>query len=336
VGRAQEEGLRLYLCLSAGYGENSFPSPIQNEGQQDAYIEHAVKPITQRLKGNSAIFAFDIINEIESEVFATGRHKVTHEQAQAFIRRCARTIKSEDPKRLVSSGSGFTGWKAVQEGHYKGLGLDFYDIHVYTDDGYLPHVRELNVDKPVIIGECGQKTRKDDDALQQRVVPAILRNALEKGYAGCFIWEYGPAGRYWKIVRDDGTHKPVVDDIQRIIGSYKSENRGENARAAPKTSPSAGTSRVRQQGGQSGGPAASLKSRLAGTKWTNSNNVSFEWTKDGRFLHNGVQREWRPLDANRAQIVFGPGHVDMLQFDESLSKFKQMRDGSVLFEGRRQ
>src|SRR5687768_6556343 len=54
----------------------------------------------------------------------------------------------------------------------------------------------------------------------------------------------------------------------------------------------------------------SLKEKLAGTKWVNSNNVSFEWTTDGRFLHKGVEREWKVLDGNRVQIVFAPDHKD--------------------------
>jgi hypothetical protein len=221
VRRAKDEKLRLYLCLTSGWGEVKYPSPIRDERQQKAYLEKAVRPIAKRLKGNSTVFAFDIINEIESELRDDARHKVTTVQAQAFIRQNVQAIKAEDPKRLVSAGSGYHGWKMVQDGYYKNLGLDFYDIHVYSDDGYLPDVRELNSDKPVIVGECGQATKKDDDELQQKVVPAFMQNAINKGYAGCFVWEYGPKGRFFKIVRDNGDYKPVVADIQKIIKGYK-------------------------------------------------------------------------------------------------------------------
>jgi hypothetical protein len=84
------------------------------------------------------------------------------------------------------------------------------------------------------------------------------------------------------------------------------------------------------------GDADSLKKKLAGTKWVNSNKVSFEWTTDGRFLHKGVEREWKVLDGNRVQIVFGPDHKDTLVFNESLTEFKQLiRGGSDSFRGTR-
>jgi hypothetical protein len=80
-----------------------------------------------------------------------------------------------------------------------------------------------------------------------------------------------------------------------------------------------------------------LKGLLAGTKWINSNNVTFEWTKDGRFLHAGKEREWKVLDQTRVQITFGPGHVDTLEFDDDLKIFKQLIKGEQSsFTGRRQ
>jgi len=78
-----------------------------------------------------------------------------------------------------------------------------------------------------------------------------------------------------------------------------------------------------------------LKTALAGTKWMNSANVSFEWTTDGKFLHRGIEREWRVLDENRVQIVFKPNHKDTLVFDASLSSFKQLiRGGPSSFQGK--
>ena len=73
--------------------------------------------------------------------------------------------------------------------------------------------------------------------------------------------------------------------------------------------------------------AGSLTTKLAGSKWMNSNNVSFEWTKDGRLLHNGVDRPWNVLNERRGQIVFGPNHVDTLVFNDSLTEFTQLIRG---------
>ena len=80
-----------------------------------------------------------------------------------------------------------------------------------------------------------------------------------------------------------------------------------------------------------------LKTVLAGTKWGNSNKVSFEWTNDGRFLHNGVERNWKVIDDERVQITLGPGHVDTLEFDDDIKTFRQLvKGGPTSFTGRRQ
>ncbi len=79
-----------------------------------------------------------------------------------------------------------------------------------------------------------------------------------------------------------------------------------------------------------------LGKKLTGTKWTNANGAHFEWSADGRFLHNATYREWRVLDGRKIQIVLGPEHVDLLEFDDSLSKFKQLvKGGPLSIEGTR-
>lgn len=144
---------------------------------------------------------------------------------------------------------------------------------------------------------------------QQKAVSAFMRSALEKGYAGCFVWAYGPKERYFHLVRENGEHRPVVADIRSIIKSHSKP---------------------------SGKTAGSLKQKLAGTKWINSNNVSFEWTTDGRFLHKGVERQWKVVGGNRVQIIFGPKHVDTLVFNDSLTQFRQViKGGRNSFQGRR-
>jgi formylglycine-generating enzyme required for sulfatase activity len=80
-----------------------------------------------------------------------------------------------------------------------------------------------------------------------------------------------------------------------------------------------------------------LLRKLAGTKWINSNNVRFEWTKDGRFLHNGIEKEYRLLNNSRVQIIFTPEHIDTLEFYDGGTKFKQLiKGGPTVFWGHRQ
>ncbi len=91
-----------------------------------------------------------------------------------------------------------------------------------------------------------------------------------------------------------------------------------------------------------GGQAASkdekagLADRLKGSRWTNSNKSVFEWTTDGRLLHNNKERQWRVLDDSRVEITFDPMHKDIIQFDDALTRFTQkIRGGPDTFEGKR-
>lgn len=216
--RADDAGLRLYLCFTETWNELAIPSPVRDARQQDAYLDRAVRPIVRRLRGSDVVWAFDVFNELESETRDDARHQVGVDQAQQFVRRNVEAIKAEDSGRLVSSGSGHFGFDAVRHGNYANLGLDFYDVHAYGDDGILPPAVELNTDRPVILGECGQGTRVDDDHLQRTSVMAFLVNAVRNGYAGCFVWRYGPNEEFFELMRQDGRSRPVVSDIREFLG----------------------------------------------------------------------------------------------------------------------
>jgi len=84
------------------------------------------------------------------------------------------------------------------------------------------------------------------------------------------------------------------------------------------------------------GPSAGIADRLKGTKWTNSNKSTFEWTPDGRLLHNNRERQWRVIDQSRVEFTIDPSHKDTIQFDDSLTRFTQkIRGGPDTFEGKR-
>jgi hypothetical protein len=69
------------------------------------------------------------------------------------------------------------------------LGLDFYDIHIYNDDGELPDLRRFNLDKPIIVGEFGQNPDTPyNDNIKNTSTLNFLTNASGYGYAGAFAW----------------------------------------------------------------------------------------------------------------------------------------------------
>jgi hypothetical protein len=231
VRRAGNEGLLLYLCFTNQWGRANgdgivaCPSPVQNERQRTAYLEHAVRQITDRFGGNRTIWAFDAFNEIESEVREDARCPVSADMAKDFVKSTVRVIKAADPTRKVSSGSGWEGWTPIRNGYYQDLGLDFYDNHVQEDNEHLPSVSELNLDRRIFLGEISQRTEVDDEDLQRRSVLGLMQGAIDKGYKGCFVWRYGPrvnwrkgtASNWHELLREDGTRKLAVAEIKEFI-----------------------------------------------------------------------------------------------------------------------
>ncbi len=138
----------------------------------------------------------------------------TWAQAQAYMKTVAAAIHKADPNRLVSTSTGWHTWTNLQE--FKGLGLDFYDFHVYADNGYVPTVASLNVDKPIYMGESGQGTDELSDSLQNTAGNNFLYNTDDGLYAGFGIWDYGTCGDtdIYHMLESNCSWRPVDSTIQ--------------------------------------------------------------------------------------------------------------------------
>jgi hypothetical protein len=79
-----------------------------------------------------------------------------------------------------------------------------------------------------------------------------------------------------------------------------------------------------------------IKQKLAGTKWINSNNILFEWTKDGYLIRHGIKSAWTVLGPHRIKVMIGYNHFDTLVFNDSFTEFTQLiKGGPESFSGKR-
>jgi Cellulase (glycosyl hydrolase family 5) len=213
---ATQDGIFLYLTLNQGDADW-----VTNTTKQTSYINNAVKPIAARYAGNPHIFAYDVMNEIDGVVGAPdGNHGsgATWAQAQTYISATVFAIHSSDPGRLATCSTGWNQWYNL--GHFKGLGLDFYDYHDYEDVPSFPTASSLGMDKPIYIGECGQASSVLwDDAVQNNCELAALNSAWSGGYAGVGIWDYEFPGSpdVRSMVNPDASWRPVCYTIQNWI-----------------------------------------------------------------------------------------------------------------------
>ena len=202
VALAKANNISLYLTLLNG--NDDFEEYLTNPNTQALFISKAVKPLAARYKGNPAIFAIDVNNEIDAMVAPTqpdsnGFGNCTWAEVKTYIKNTATAIHTADPTRLVSCSAGFDVWYNLYQ--FQGQGLDFYDFHEYKDDPtvassnpdyfpVIPPAASLNLDKPIIIGECGQLSTTYSDSIQSNCILKFLSSAQTNGYSGVLPWDY--------------------------------------------------------------------------------------------------------------------------------------------------
>jgi len=212
VQLAANNHITLYVTLNGGRSDW-----LYNPAQAASYLNNALIPLIKQYKGNSTIFAIDLMNEIDGVVggslgnYGSGP---TWAQAQSYIKTFAAAIHSADSSRKVSCSTGWHQWNNLS--YFKGLGLDFYDFHNYQDTPSFPSASSLGMDKPIYIGECGQGTKSWNDSIQNTCELDALNSAYKQGYAGVGIWDYDYAGstEIFSMINSNGTNRPVCATIQ--------------------------------------------------------------------------------------------------------------------------
>jgi hypothetical protein len=215
VSLAGQNGLHCYFTLLNSPTQDGYGDIYTNSTDQNDYINNAVIPLVSRYKGNSSIFAFDINNEIESQIGGSNGNYgsgITWTQAQSYIKAVASAIHGTDSTRLCTCTSGWHSWSNLQAGLFLGLGLDFYDCHVYSDDGGIPTASSLNLDKPVILGEFGQATDSWNDTTDNTSVGDFVYDAINNGWAGCAKWDYEYPGStdYLGMLEQNSTQSDLI------------------------------------------------------------------------------------------------------------------------------
>lgn len=225
IDRAEANKLQLYLCIGATWTDvPSAKDPIVDSNARNAYFKKAVTPLISKLKGRAGVFAIDIDDEIESAIAGkdgNGTDKgVTWDQARSYVKSTLDFVKSVDPQRLVTCSSGLHGADNVKAGKFSKLNLDFYDIHVFDDKGLLPVAKDLRLDRPIIVGNGGQSSKKPDADVQAKADISLLQNAQKQGYAGAILSEYGKnPDSALSLLEKDGKHRPVLSQFQSFVVS---------------------------------------------------------------------------------------------------------------------
>jgi hypothetical protein len=240
---ASEEGVQLYWT---GFDGNFFGATsglefdrrwnIFNDkyGFGTAFQEKVLGPVLDAIREHAdSVYAFDVLNEIEGSLhvnaFAEG-----WDGARAFMESWARFVHARAPglRTTVSAGWG-SSVKDILAGRFDGVGLDYLDVHLYSDapkiekgEALAAHARAQGV--PIVIGELGQKSEKVDPALQARIVKGVVTEAQRLGFTGVFVWRLVDEQPHDKRLSfyDGETPRPAVEVMKTLAAALVPARRG--------------------------------------------------------------------------------------------------------------
>ncbi len=183
------------------YYHNLFSNSVETNAYESSVLWQILGKISQlNALYPNVIYGFDLINEIEAAINA-GYFSWTG--ARTWIQNMT-TYVNKQVFSGVQVGSWLpvtstAGWGyAVQEvtlGLFSGLGLNFYDVHIYSDSGTYSGQTALcsktKSDKlPIVLGEYGQKSSTVNDNTQNKATTNFLNGAKSSCFSSALAWKY--------------------------------------------------------------------------------------------------------------------------------------------------
>lgn len=147
---------------------------LRDSENRHALLDGVLRPVLERYGEEPSIFAWDIINEPE------WIKTLMPEEIRDFLSESVALVHASTlhPATIGSAG---TRWRD----RYKGLGLDFYQVHWYDKLKHQPSletsVEQLGFDRPVLLGEFPTRGSR-------RTSKEIIETARAAGYSGAFYW----------------------------------------------------------------------------------------------------------------------------------------------------
>jgi O-antigen biosynthesis protein len=204
------------LRVIAGLAWEQHVAFLDEPSRARAIVRAAREAVAQRA-GHPALLAWAIGNEIPSDVVRWHGHR----RVERFLRRLARTVRSQDPQALVT----YVSYPSTEY-----LDLSFVDLvcfNVFLEDparleAYLARLHNLAGERPLVLSELGLDARRNGEAAQARALGEQLRTAFDAGCAGAVVfswtdeWHRGGAEvEDWAfgLTRRDRSAKPALGAV---------------------------------------------------------------------------------------------------------------------------
>lgn len=201
---------------------------ITNSTVQQSFLDNALLPVLTHVAAspNSRyVLGYDLVNEPEANMSGYwGGVGLQAAAVQAFVQRCAGYVHTYGGSAYATVGSATPYYVST----WKGLGLDFYQLHYYPWMDFsngagsgLPTYASLALDKPCIVGEF--PTADASYGLNDTSVQSArwyLDAIYGKGYAGALGWSYvgGDSASNWS------QFSPVFSNWAQLYRAYVGPN----------------------------------------------------------------------------------------------------------------
>lgn len=237
---AREEGVTIYWTLFDGNWPRYVKEQLARErgwnvfndkyGYGSEFRTRVLGPVLQAIAAEpGASWGLDVINEVQGSLASPGAFEDGWRSARRFISQWIAFVKERVPGLRVTASVGW-GHAAsdVLAGRMDDLGLDFLDLHVYSDSGLGRRERRVaercrQRGLPFVLGEVGQSSAAVDDALQVKVLERFLAEAEELGAAAVLVWRLEDRqedGRRFSLW-DGDRERPAVDLLRRFARRWR-------------------------------------------------------------------------------------------------------------------
>src|SRR3569833_146238 len=187
--QANSRGITVEFVFLTSGDISNHPNLLENTANEHALINYALIPLGKAIQPYRT--QIDLCNEGNYSVPTVGWGYLRN-----WMKACKTALVNAGVDRWVTmSDASYTDMLNNFSTTFAGLGLDFYEYHMYNDQGWCPVPANLGDGKPVELNEFGSSTvaegwNHNTYSFNSALLANFVNNSKAKGYLNIAPWCY--------------------------------------------------------------------------------------------------------------------------------------------------